>query len=189
MLSSHSEQWCLLLRGQASHGGQGVGRDGHLPEQKDIEIPEHYNVSRSLLHEMRKANEEQTAAAQEQQAAADRALALDDEDNPLPEHARSGYMQNQEEAVQEGEADAISSRVSRAGAAKSKGARAIAKTGLRLSGGGGSLVHADARQRFDGAALEGWRPCRWIWRPTTQGRADTPHAQHARLAGAGPARG
>ena len=158
--STDSEQWCLLLRGQAGYGAEGVGRGGHLPEQKDIAIPEHYNVSRSLLYEMWKANEEQAQAEHQQQAAADVALAADDEDNPFPEHARSGYMQERETAVQEEEIGSVGVRSNRgAGRQKAKGKRGGAKSSLRLRGGmrahRSSVLLLDECSKLRGLAVPG----------------------------------
>lgn len=134
----NSEQWCLFLRGQASHGAAGVGRDGHVPDRKNVSIPEHFNVSRSLLYEMWKANEEQAQIEEKQRVAADLALAADDEDNPFPDDARSGYVKEREAATNADQDEAgYSDARSRRGDARhgSKGTRGGANDGLRLRGG------------------------------------------------------
>jgi len=54
------EEWRLFLRGQSEDSpATGLGRDGVLRDATRCAIPEHYNVSRSLMHEMKAADDEE----------------------------------------------------------------------------------------------------------------------------------
>lgn len=95
------QAWCLFLRGSAYDGlkKRGIGRDGLLRERSDIEIPAHYNVSRSLLYETWQERNIRAASSRqlqdEERKLEEQGLQheekSEDEDDPLPPKARIAF--------------------------------------------------------------------------------------------------
>ena len=132
------EEWRLFLRGQSedSQDATGLGRGGVLRDATRCAIPEHYNVSRSLLHEVSAANEEEERMEQRRDQAAndlEEASQVSDPDNPLPPELRAAYSQDEEEPVEEDEARGAPATA----AAGAKGTRARASSDPRVGRGRG----------------------------------------------------